>query len=206
MATFLHDWIAPFDPEEDEWRVNKKLRRFPKYSSVQKAEESARPSPSEIKQMYSPWDFLDEETWQKIYRGEIPAEDYMSTVHVFPPSGKFEGTTVRAFGPNALPNDYAEKHPPYPDDFHTMAEPAPMSSEKFILVSDDVSASGEEHSKDGDSAAETESNEAGGESGGDAAPSDSDNSSDSHDFDELAIPDDYISNYEWKNDGEFNNF
>jgi hypothetical protein len=192
VVTFIHDLIAPFDPEGDEWRVGRKSQRAPRYRSVQSAEESARPSPSELKQMYAlarEWDGLDDETWEKIYRGELPAEDYM-IVHAFPPQqDRFEGTTIV----HASPNDYEEKiFSP-----HAQAEPTPMSLEKIVIVSEETVESAPESEEVisdesiTDSGMEAESaEESSGESGEDNFGNDMDTSiSESIEFDNPDMPD-----------------
>lgn len=139
VLTFIHDLIVPFDPEEADLKFRYKTSQARRHASPKSAEESQNWEPAELKHLLEPWDFLDEETWEKIYRGELPAEDYMSTVHVSPrPGDIYMGEMTQVFGARSLylPDVTDKEYPP--EEFHMMAEPTSMSSEKIVIVSEDV--------------------------------------------------------------------
>ena len=207
VVTFIHDLITPFDSKEAEKEEFKLGHRFGirRHASPRSAEESRNWEPAELKHMLEPWDYLSDEEWEKTYRGERSSED-AATLHVFPPpKDRFEGTTVRAFGPNALPNDYDKKVFP-PNDFRTRAEPTPESSEKIVVVWEDV-VEGDSEKNPNESNSVSKPNEMGADqSNGDDFGSDADNSSDSQGFTEISVPADFSSNYGWANDNAFNDF
>lgn len=211
VVTFIHDLIAPFDPEEDDLKFRYKTSQAKRHASPKSAEESQNWEPSELKHLLEPWDFLDEATWNKVYSGELPAEDYMSTVHVSPrPGNIYMGEMTQVFGAHSqyLPDVTNKEYPP--EEFHTMAEPTPMSSEKIVIVSEDVVESvlisEEEHSGESDPVADGESPEATTDGNSEDSFESADNSSDQQGFDQLAMPADYGSNYGWANDNAFNDF
>lgn len=207
VVTFIHDLIAPFDPEEDDLKFRYKTSQARRHASPRSAEESQNWEPAELKHLLEPWDFLDEETWEKIYRGELPAEDYMSTVHVSPrPGDIYMGENTQVFGAHAiyLPDTTDKEYPPV--EFRTRAEPTPMSSEKIVIVSEDVVENDSEENSNWINSV-SEPNEAGAnQSNENSFGTDADNSSDSQGFDQLAMPADYGSNYGWAHDNEFNDF
>lgn len=73
------------------------LDPYPKRSfrRESKQEENENWTLKELGQAYEPWNFLSDEQWQEILRGEKPLEDY-TTSHSWPPDkGEIEALAVK---------------------------------------------------------------------------------------------------------------